>query len=94
MKIAPFPWIFLLLALALCLDRIEKLTAVQELQRQGYERIMLVNRIRFAAGIRTNCSFFQHSRLTFYATYGHLNKGQMISVCIGTLGSPTFHPGE
>ena len=83
-------WLFLILVLTLYNnDRTDKLTAVQELQRQRYEQIELTNRIRFAAGIKTDCPIYQYGRLTFN-TYDSFNGIRTVSVCVGLFSKPTF----
>ncbi|MBI2676356.1 MAG: hypothetical protein HYX21_00155 [Candidatus Yanofskybacteria bacterium] len=71
--------------------QVEKLTAIQELQLRGYEQITVVDRVRFAAQFRTDCSFPEYAQLTFNAKHRGIEQAETVSVCISLWGDPTIH---
>jgi hypothetical protein len=71
----------------LYINRIDKMEAVQTLQLNHYDSIVLIDRIYVGASLRTNCKFPAYTRLTFHAK---LTDGQIqaVSVCMGIWGEP------
>ncbi len=84
-------WVLLTILLTLIgwsySNRIDKLEAVQILQLNHYDSIVLIDRIYVGASLRTNCKFPAYTRLTFHA---NLPDGQVqtVSVCLSVWGQP------
>lgn len=79
--------ILLILAALFYSNRIDKMEAVQTLQLNHYDSIVLIDRIYVGASWRTNCKYPAYTRLTFHAK---LIDGQIqaVSVCMGIWGEP------
>ena len=77
---------FLLWAVTL---RLDKITAIQKLQLAGYDHIMDTGSLRYGAWWRSNCTFPEYSRFSFYSLRPD-SRSEYISVCVGLWGEPTI----